>query len=137
MGGNITEACARWQTPNAVVDIEALSPHQREPEVRVVGLLAAVEAQVLQELDPGDHLLEPDPHRIHRQVGGRMALGSPQVARHGDPGPVVDEPLEGRDDRPQPEVVGNDHRAVEGPVQGDVEIGPNQHPGAVHAGQVL
>ena len=133
-----------------VVHVQIGKAGQRLGERGVVGFLARVKAQVLQEQEvtgaqPLDRVLDARPERIAghadraaqelaQAVGDRLeavrvvdlAMGSPQVAGHDHGRPMLQQVDEGGDAGPDPGVVGDP--AV---VQRDVQIGPQEDPFAL------
>jgi hypothetical protein len=104
-----------------VVDVEVEAPDQLGDEVRVVGLLTGVEAEVLHELHAGGELLEPLTDGSHGVLLIGLALGPAEVAADGDVGAPRLQPLDRRHRRGDAEVV------VDVPVgDRDVEVGPDQ-----------
>ena len=101
-------------------------------EGRVVALLARVEAQVLEQLDPGRQLGEPGADRRHRVALVGRALGPAEVGRGDDRGALLLQPLDGGQRGADAEVVGD------GPVlDRHVEVGAEQDAPAVERREVL
>ena len=106
-----------------IVDVRIDALDQLGHERGVVGLLARVEAQVLQQLDAGSKLGETCPDRIHRVLRVGLALRPPEVRGTHDMCTAAGEPFDCRQGGADAEVVGDD--AV---VHRDVEVGAHQHP---------
>ncbi len=62
-----------------VVDVGVDPLDQRGDELRIVALLARVEAQVLHQLDAGRELGEARPDGIHRVLRVRLTLGTTEM----------------------------------------------------------
>ena len=95
-----------------VVDVDVLALDQLAHELGVVALFSRGEAQVLEQLDSLDQLVESRLHRaeVERRIG--LALRAAEVGAGGDMGPPVLEPPERRQSRTDPEVVGDDALAA-------------------------
>ena len=63
-----------------VVDVDVDALDERRHEGRIVGRLARVEAEVLEQLDARGELGQAGAHRIHRVLRVRCALRAPEVA---------------------------------------------------------
>ncbi len=131
----------------SVVHVDVAIRRQRLGELRVVGLLLGMEAQVLQEedlagLQATDGVLGADPdgvaggrdrltqqgrevlgHRSQPERVADLALGPTEVAHEHDRGAPLEEVGDGRDGRPDPGVVLD--LAV---LDGDVEVDPHEDP---------
>jgi hypothetical protein len=115
-----------------VVDVEVHALAQLVDEGRVVGLLACVEPQVLQQRDAGSQFRQPGTHRLHGVLRVGCALGPSQMAARDDLRAPIPEPRDGGHCRPDAQVV------VDAAVgDGDVEVGAQQDSLAPRVGQVL
>ena len=115
-----------------VVHVEVEPVDQAVDEGGIVGLLARVEAEVLQQLDARRQLGQPLPDRRHRVLLVGLALGPAEVGAGDDGRAVLLQPLDRGQGGPDPQVV------VDLPVgDGDVEVGPEQDPLSRRVGQVL
>ena len=113
-----------------IVDVAVDAVDEWRNERRIVGCLTRIEAEVLEQLDARRELFEPDAHRIHRELGVRLALRATEVAGGDHRGTALGEPLDGRERRPDPEVV-DDHAVVER----HVEVGADEDPFAVETSE--
>ena len=135
--------------PEGVVDVDVGHGRQGVGEAVLVGLLAGIEPQVLEQHDlavaervgtgarvvadhvgrDGDVLTEQlgqaGPDRAHRVGRVDLAVGSTEVRGQHDPRPAVEQQAQGRQCRLQPQVVGDPPR-----VQRDVEVGTQEDPRA-------
>ena len=118
--------------PEGVVDVAVDALHQLLREGGVVGLLARVEAQVLQQFDPRSELGEAPAHRLHRELCGGRALWPPEMAGGDDVGAALGQPVDRRQRGPDAEVVGD--RLT---VEGHVEVRAHEDPLAAEVAEPL
>ena len=135
--------------PEGVVDVGVGHGRQRVGEAVLVGLLAGVEAQVLeqddlavlQRVDAGacvvaDHVVghgdvlaeqlgEPRPDRRHRVGRVHLPRRAAEVGGHDHPRPAVEQQPQGRQGRLQAQVVRDP-----APVERGVEVGTQEDPRA-------
>ena len=109
--------------PEGVVHVQVEALDQLVDEGGVVGLLARVEAEVLEQLDARRQLGQPLPHRRHRVALVGLALGPAEVGAGHDGRPVLLQPLDRGQGGPNPQVV------VDLPVRDrNIEVGAEKDP---------
>jgi hypothetical protein len=88
-----------------VVDITVLSVDEAVYEGRIARLLARIKAEVVEEIDAGDQLLQHGSHRGHVEPRVPASFGSTQVGARGHLRSVVDEPGQRRQGGPDAKVI--------------------------------
>ena len=95
-------------------------------EPRIVGGLTGAEPDVLEQFDPRGEFREPltDRGEGERRIG--TPLRPPEMTRADHARPTRGEPLDGRQSRPDTEVV-DDRRLLTRAVERDIEVAPHEH----------
>ena len=129
-----------------VVDVEVGERREAAREIGVVGRLAGVEPEVLEQHHPArlelrygrfdlstdavveqsdgsiEGLLHRPSHGLHAEFGVGLSLGPAAMGHHDQRGAPIEQELEGRQRCDQPRLVGHDSVS-----DGKIEIGPHQN----------
>ncbi len=120
-----------------LVHVGVEAPHQAVDERGVVGLLARIEPQVLEQGDVGGEDAQRPADGLHRAALGPVLGRAPEVGGGRDAGPAPLQPFDRRQGGADPEVVHDVAGTVGVGLDGDVEVGPHEDGRAVEGPQVL
>ena len=122
--------------PERVVDVRVDAIDQLGDVGRIVRGLPRVEPDVLDQLDAGSQLREAFANRLERERRVRSTLRSAEMARAHHRRPSRGQPLDRRQRRADPEVIGDD-RPVTRAVEGHVEVAPDEHTATADIAKVV
>jgi len=122
--------------PEGVVDIGVVAVDELVDEVGVVGALARVESEVVEELHLRSQLGQPVSHR--RQVPSDIgrSVGASQMGAGGDVCAPIEEIAQCREGGPDPEIVADRGGSAFTAVEWHVEVHPDQHAGSIEWGKI-
>jgi len=115
-----------------VVHVQILPRNQLLHEGRIVGRLPRIEPQVVEQRHPRKQRAQVLAHRLDVELRIRLALRTAEVAHRRDLGPLLLQPPQGGQRRPDTKVVGD--LTV---IQRNVEVGPDQDALAGDVPQIL